>query len=185
MSMMLPKTAKAYLKEHKFRSDLVMGFGLMKTTYIADYDRRIASILLDLPSGKKYVYHSNEKEADNQSKLEPILEFQKTDEVKNIAGYSCNKLIVTNKKTKETYPVYYTEKIGLEEMNWNTPYEDIEGFLMDYPITRNNMEMKLTVNEIIKTEVSDSLFVIPGEYKPISKKDFDRLIKSLMNFENM
>ncbi|GIV43594.1 MAG: hypothetical protein KatS3mg035_0717 [Bacteroidia bacterium] len=69
--------------------------------------------------------------------------------------------------------------MNIKNPNWANPYKDINGMLMDYPIKLYNIEMHLTNPVVLKEEVDDSLFVLPKDYKIISKEEMDNL---LLNF---
>ena len=72
--------------------------------------------------------------------------------------------------------IYYTKDIKIHNPNKKNPFYQINGVLMDFQVNLYNMDMRFIAKKVIKAEVPDSIFRIPGEYKKINRKTVDKII---------
>ena len=77
--------------------------------------------------------------------------------------------------------MYYTNDIGISHSNWYTPFREIEGVLLEYQVRKYNYEMRLTALEVIKEEINDNVFSVPGDYENISKQEMDKILEPFKN----
>jgi len=101
-----------------------------------------------------------------------------TDETKEIAGYNCKKANITWKGNK--FEIFYTDEISIEDPNWNNPFPEIEGILLEYQYEMFEIKTRVTATKVSKEEVPDSEFEIPEGYEKVSKKEMEAVINDLM-----
>jgi GLPGLI family protein len=102
-------------------------------------------------------------------------------ENKEIAGLSCKKAIVSfEDKHKKPYEVYYTEMIELYQPNRLNPYKEIDGMMMQFNISLNNIEMRLTATKYQKIKINENEFLLPDGYKQISNQKMISIISELL-----
>jgi len=99
-------------------------------------------------------------------------------ETKIIAGYTCKKATV--KWNNETYEVYYTNEIKINDPNWNNPYSEIEGVLLEYQIDMFGIRTQITAEKVEEKDIEDEVFDIPADYKKVNKKEMEDVINKLM-----
>ncbi len=99
-------------------------------------------------------------------------------ETKIIAGYTCKKATV--KWNNETYEVYYTNEIKINDPNWNNPYSEIDGVLLEYQIDMFGIRTQITAEKVEEKDIEDETFDIPADYKKVSKKEMEDVINKLM-----
>jgi len=100
------------------------------------------------------------------------------DETKLIAGYTCKKAVVTWEG--KTFDVYYTDEIKIEDPNWNNPYSEIDGVLMEYQIDMFGIRTQITAKSVEEKDIETETFDIPADYKKVSKKEMEDVINNLM-----
>ncbi|UCG27026.1 MAG: hypothetical protein JSV24_08610 [Bacteroidales bacterium] len=100
---------------------------------------------------------------------------------KEICGYTCQKAMVTLPEFgSDPFPVYYTNEIYIKNPNQATPYQDIDGVLLEFYLTLSNLKMKLVAENIYSKSVTDKKFERQNDYIRISKPTMERILDSLM-----
>ena len=97
-----------------------------------------------------------------------------------LIGLLCQKANVSIANSTKTFYILYYSNIGFHNPNTNTPYEKIDGLLLDFIIQLKNIDMRLVAKNIEGKEMSDSEFAIPGGYKFISKSKMEEIITTLL-----
>ena len=76
--------------------------------------------------------------------------------------------------------MYYTEDLKIKDANWNTPFKDVKGVLMEYQICMFGINTKIVSQEIEKIKVDDSEFNIPDGYTSVDKKKIENTVAKFM-----
>lgn len=177
---LLPDKMQVKFKDNKVALDLTGGMGMFKIIMISNPETETAIQMVKMLN-KKFAIEYSKQEVDrlfeDQFVIKNIEFINGEDSI--IAGYTCKKAIAHCSIPNRSYTIYYTEDLDIKNPNWANPYKAINGMLMDYPIKMYNIEMHLTNPVVIKEEVDDSLFVLPDDYKIITKEEMDNL---LLNF---
>lgn len=174
MADLAPNKMLVKFKDHKSVAEMSAGMGLLTMSFVSDYNNKTVTQLVKLLN-KKYASVANaddvQKEIANSK-----LRIQKTNETKMIAGYRCKKATISYEdNSRPPFDVYYTDEIELEKPNWGNEYNEIDGVLMEYQLKRYNLELRFTARRVTKTNVEDSDFDTPRDYKVISQKELDDL----------
>ena len=104
-----------------------------------------------------------------------------TNETKKIAGFDCKKVKVEfPDKSYEDFEIYYTDKIKLDKPNWNNPFYQINGVLMEYQIEMFGIKTKITADTVQFIKVEDSEFEVPVDYKQVTKEELEEEINKLL-----
>ena len=80
----------------------------------------------------------------------------------------------------EPVPVFFTQEIGIKDPNSATPYQEIDGVLMEFYLTLSNLKMKLVAQNVYAKSVSDKKFDRQTDYLRISKPTMESILDSLM-----
>lgn len=99
-------------------------------------------------------------------------------ETKLIAGYTCKKATVT--WNNKIFDVFYTNEIKINDPNWNNPYPEIDGILLEYQIDMFGIRTQITAKTVEEKDVEVEVFDIPADYKKVSKKEMEDVINKLM-----
>lgn len=128
--------------------------------------------------GDKFMYTC--KLGDDSFGYDPLVNItiEYVNETKVIAGYECKKAIAHH--NNEDYELFYTDDINIENANWNTPFKEIKGVLLEYQIKMFSINTKITATKVEKILIDDSEFIIPDDYKIVDKKVIEETIYKFM-----
>ncbi len=128
---------------------------------------------------KKYLYQSERKETPIFFNPNTRYKIKLSDDTSRIAGLLCKNAEVTELQTNKMFNVAYA-MIDISYPNTGTPYEKIDGLLMDFILQMNNLNMKLTASSVEEKVIDEEEFYIPKGYKLISKKQMQDIITTLL-----
>lgn len=169
LAMMGEIVSTTYFKGEKSKSELSNPMSGDVTTIVNGEEKKML-LLMDSPMmGKKYMEQSLEVSEED---LKNIV-VEKTDETKDVLGYTCTKYnVTTNKDGMEMkMEMYVTDKLNIMSQNTASLADKVEGFPMFMTVSFNQMGMDMTqtmeVTEIKKEDVSDDTFdmTIPEGYE--------------------
>jgi GLPGLI family protein len=169
MAAMMPTEMTVKFKGTKSRAEFATG--MSETIALNDSkDDNNATVLLDL-MGNKYAMKIDAAKIQEQKANRPEYEAVETKETKVIAGYTCKKMILINKKNKDEVVVYFTPDIPFLENSFNSEFKMLNGMPMEFSSSMNNIKMTVTVREVKKEKIDDAAFTIPAEYKLTTQEE--------------
>lgn len=183
MLEMLPTKMVMKFKKDRYKSELQTAAGIIEMSVIVDASEYKMYNLVKLFSDK-YVLELDRSGARHMTSVLPPFRMEKLDEERVIAEANCNKLLLDFGTAKEeSYIFYYTDQIDLKEPNWCTPFDEVQGVLLDYRIENYDMDMRLTAERIISTKIDDKEFEIDESYERLTPKEFEAyVINNLKTF---
>ena len=127
---------------------------------------------------KKMAYVADTAAINKELAHDVQFKITEVDGTKMIAGYKCKKAMAKSIDGKAPdVELYYTNDIKLDDPNWATPFKGIDGVLMQYRISKYGFYMEFTAQKVEPEKVDDQLFIMPADYKIISKQQIDDLYK--------
>jgi len=171
------------LVEYKFKNNnisvLSEGYlGFFSTKFISKIDEPNSSILFKVLNNKmNYEFSSDEIPFIYNHKIATKIKYLKTDKV--IAGYNCKLARVYIQELADPIDVYYTQDISLKKPNRNTPFEKIDGVLLEFETTMNKIKAKFSAQNVCMTPVNAEEFTIPTDY---IKSDAKTILKYVLSF---
>lgn len=174
---MLPKTMTMYFKGQNFRGEMPSAMGNTITMYNAE--KKEYYVLMDM-MGQKMAIKQTEEEMKQEQKKESIKNLKVTlsKETKVIAGYTCNKAIITFdvEGKSEKLECFYTPLLPVSSNNNSAPgFDQIKGFMMEYGMNMGGIKMKITAQKVREQKVSSSLFTIPEGYTIKTKEELQQM----------
>ena len=122
--------------------------------------------------GKKFAVKIAASDIEKEMEKAGEIEVIKTEETRDILGYTCKKAIVKLKDSGQEMTVYYTDELSTGIENSNNPmFKDIDGMMLEFSMVQNGMDMHFTAVNIEKKKVSDSEFEIPEGYEEITQEE--------------
>ncbi len=172
-NMFLPSNMETYFDKYNVRSNFN---GILKNSIFTNSeDKTYIHTINDF--SRKYKLELKECDVDKIiKKVNNNFKIEYTKEEKKILGYNCKKAILINKNNNQKYCIYYTEEINIYDPNWNTPYKEIKGVLLEYETVINKIEMKFIAKNIEFKEIDKSMFSVDKEYKNINITEFDGIM---------
>ena len=156
-----------YFKGTKARMEQTTAMG--KAIVISDNTTMEQLVLLDM-LGNKWAIKSTKEETEKALSETPKATVKVTEETKTIAGMSCKKAEVTQDGKTEAF--WFTNDIVVDKPNWNMPWSEITGVLMEYVQAQGEIQMKVTAKEVSKSKLKDNLFTAPSEYQMMTSEEF-------------
>lgn len=166
MQAMMPSEVTCYFGNNKTCMVISAAMNMMETKLISDAENFKYTTLVSAMGRKIAMVLDKDQVKENYSDR-VNLKVVHTNEVKEIAGISCRQVMVTD-STQNTYPVYYTNELAIDDPNWSSPFRDIDGMLMEYSIRFGGMVMNLKAKKIENVQHDPSMFEIPEGYEIIT-----------------
>jgi len=173
MAGQLPTEMTVVIAGNKHKTEMITG--MMSNIVIIDDETKKAVILLDI-MGMKYAIRSSKEEMQANQEEKPVIKI--TDETKEIAGYTCKKVQVTDAEGDETMEVWVTEDIMGDYENWGGAFPGVKGLAMEYVTDNNGMKMQMTVKSVSKGKFKDKDFLIPSDYKEVTREELREIFGS-------
>lgn len=162
---MLPKEMVMKIKGDKSRMEQNSAMGSNIT--ITDDKAKKVTVLVNM-MGQKVAIEQNIE--NNEEEKMPEIKY--LDETKKIAGYTCKKAEISHPDMDETMTVYYTDEIVGTKTN--AQFKGLNGFLMEYSMSNQGMEMTITASEVKETKISNAEFTIPDDYEKMTQEEFQK-----------
>jgi len=178
----LPDKMQIKFKDHNTKNKLKCMSGLFNLTNIKKYKEQTNITLVNFLN-KKYKYIENNTAPSLFFEQRPDVIIERTDSTKTIAGISCKEAKITyptnafNKKEK--FSIFYTSQIDIKGFNNQTPFESMEGVLLEFQLLFYDVPMKFTATKIKQTSISSDEFKVPEDYKRINRKTMKEIIELL------
>jgi hypothetical protein len=176
----LPKKAILKFKAHKSITSIDGFMGMFCFSNICDFRKYTNTMILKVMD-KKYFYPGSKYEPPFFFDSIKNINIEFVNETKIIAGLLCKKAIISYKNPNQTpLEVYYTEQIRIKNPNKSTPFNQINGVLIQFNIQMSNIEMHLLATRYHNENISDELFKIPKEYRKVSREKMAGVLTKLL-----
>ena len=152
--------------------------GMFTTTFIFNPVKKTLTQLVKVFDVKQACIE-NKADIVQENKAYELV-FEETNEKKEIAGYTCKKVIATRvDDPTNKFDVYYTDELNVTNINDNTPYAQIKGMLMQFRLKKLGLEMEFTAKGVQKEKLANEEFELPAYYKVISRQEMEEFFKSI------
>jgi hypothetical protein len=179
MLKFLPNKMVVKFKDHHTINKIQGLSGVVSFTQIQDLQEESGVTLVHLLN-KRYIYTEPQGAPSLFYDPLPDIEIIPTGNTKEICGIICAEARVkTSDPTFTDFPIYYTERLQIPNVNTHTPFVEVEGVLLEFQIKLYDVQMKFTANAINETKIPKSEFQIPQEYKPINRETMEEIMSLL------
>ena len=103
-------------------------------------------------------------------------EIEETGDTKEIAGYTCKKVIYTipdDKVEPVSFEIYYTDAISESA---NTQFPGLKGFPLEYVMETQGMVITYVAKSVTEEKVAKSLSKVPEGYEKMTYEDFVKMM---------
>ena len=167
----IPSEMKQFVKGTKVKVEQITS--AMSTSVISDIKTKESIIMMDM-FGTKTAFKQTKEEFEKQQNDSSKSEVEFTNETKEIAGYKCKKAII-KMEGNHSAEVFYSDEINIDkEVYFFNTFNQIKGLLFEYSIVSEQSTIKFEISEIKQTQVDDSVFVIPSEYKVMTMEELQK-----------
>ena len=172
----LPTVTVVTVKDCKSKTEIVTG--PVTQDAIADGATKSEIVLIDY-MGTKYALKLTTADITDGLAKNPMPTVKTTNDTKEILGFTCKKAILTTKNENDSITadtIYYTDQIGCKDINFSTQFKDIPGTVLQYTEYTPQIEATAvyTAKEIKKSKISDNVFLIPSDFKEVTKDEFKK-----------
>ena len=180
---LLPKKMVTKYKNNTYSFEIEGFFGLFNIKNIVNPKTSVNETRLTVLN-KKYFYSAEFDEFAVGFGQMPEINIQYSEETKMICGISCKKAIITFPgNEKDTLEIYYTEDIPIKNPNRTTPYQKIDGVLMEFYLDLQNVEMKLTANAVYDKKLTKTAFMRKEGFKKATRPYMEAVLLALLETE--
>jgi hypothetical protein len=177
----MPKKMVLKFKDNKYKTSLTAGMGMFKTNFIIDQAENQFSQMVKLIN-KKYILTLKDNEINKSIALLPFFHIEKTGETKKVLDYICKKVIITvDNEANDAFAVYYTDKIKLNNPNWCTQFQGIDGVMLEYQYEKYGVCMQFKAENIKFVEISDEEFIIDKVYELVTEAKMDTEMQEIFD----
>ena len=181
---LMPKNMLTTFVKNNYRSDIVAGMGIFKTSIICtEGNKKLIHSIKMLKT--KYASELTDEDFKKFSPEFNEIEVSLNSETKEIAGYNCNGAdIKVLGDSVWTFKLFYTKEIKILNANIHTPFKDIKGVLMEYQLVSNNILMKFTATKVIQEDIELNAIKLEDEYEMVDpmklKSEIEKLFSNIM-----
>lgn len=177
----LPRRMKLIFKDNNTKNHISDATGLFSFTHIKNQKEGIQAVLMNIMKDKyKYVAPLGEESAFFKDR--PDMRINHKEDTKRIAGYSCRKAKIVypaGEKGTKHFNIYYTDQIDIKGFTRHTPFQPINGVLMEFQLELYQMPFRLIATKVEREKIPDGAFTIPQNYKTVNKKTMREIIEVL------
>lgn len=153
--------------------------GMVNITYIENRETKVSHYLIKLLNKK--LYYTDSTGSVGASFLYqdmPSITITPEDGIKKILGYNCHiAKFHINDSSQATFDVYYTKDIGQPNPNVDTPFEQIDGVMLQFGMLLANKKVIIAASKIENDGLDNSNFAVPSGYKRINKETLLEVFK--------
>lgn len=174
MAMWAPDNMEVKFKDGMWTANLEAGMGAMRMDFISDPNKQQFISLVSF-LGKFYSI-MDKPEIDSTNYYLPEYDVTYPGDKKNIAGYDCEKAVLTFKDNSPSMEVWFTKEIQIKNPNWSNCYYKIDGVLMDYNLKKFGLELHFTATTVSEAQIDPSVFEIPADYKLKPNEELEKMM---------
>lgn len=101
----------------------------------------------------------------------PKFSIENTNETEVYLGLNCNKARAKfNDSIWYPFEILYTNELSIENPNFNTPFEEIEGVMLRFSVILFDQKMKIQATNIKAAKIPYDEFLVPKYYEKIEKE---------------
>jgi hypothetical protein len=176
----LPKNLIISFKDDKILYDM-SGLANSGIFNLINPDKGIYDTYFSIPPARFYYAGAQGELYPGFSTMEGMV-LKKTSKTAIICGYNCkNAEISFLASGKTTYNIWYTNEIHIKNPNASTPFNEIDGVLMNFFFFIGTSEMHFTAEGVYDKSISEETFERKAKFKRISRDDITKLINKLGN----
>lgn len=168
---MMPEETEMWFKGDLVKLRMPMGMGMQSDVLILK-DKVV--LLMDL-MGNKLAMESTKTEVEKQNSASKKAVVKLVDgETKMVAGYDCNKAILSTPDEKDMI-VWYSDKIK-SNGSWYFQMSEIKGFPLEFSMKTGEMSVRMAAKEVRMENVDDAEFTVSSDYKVMSQADMMKMM---------
>ena len=177
----MPKTLIVSFKDDKILFEIATPIGNSAIMNLSNPDEDIFDTYISFFT-LKYAYSAEPGEVHPGFEAMKGMEVNKTSKTAVICGYNCKNAEITFPFDRsKIYSVWYTNEIDVKNPNAATPFNAIDGVLMNFFFFIGTAEMHFNVENVYDKEVSDKTFERRTNFVRVSREKINGLMDKMLN----
>lgn len=176
---LMPSNLKMSFKNNSVLMEVEGWMGVFKSSFIKN-EQNSESITLLKMMNKKYCYINEGSQGFLGFNTQDSIIINFDNETKEILNFTCKHAKVNFPNKNLSFDIFYTNEIKINRPNEYTPYDQIEGVLMEFQIEINGIPMYLIASEIVESEIPDAAFQAPADYENVPREELDKIFSSII-----
>jgi GLPGLI family protein len=105
-----------------------------------------------------------------------------TKQKKEIVGFECRNAIASFPGSDiESFDIWYTEELPLDNPNEKTPFHRIPGVLLEFNTIMGNANMHMVAKSCEAARIPARIFDLPKNYKRVTKAEMETILNALLD----
>lgn len=175
----LPSKMKLIFDNNQASNNIEGFMGMYKLIAFTNFHTRKCQTFLKVLD-KHYLFKGKKDELMCCFDAMDDMIINKTTETKVIAGFNCQKAIVTLPSSNESFSIYYTNDITLRRPNSTNPYHRIDGVLMEFELKLLNLQMRFTAEKYQPLDNGDFNTRQHSKSTEVSRMQMTQILHKLM-----
>ncbi|MDR2887612.1 MAG: hypothetical protein LBV26_06400 [Bacteroidales bacterium] len=179
---LLPKNLIVSFKQNKVLFEMTSVFGNSGIINLSNPKSGIYDTYFSLFALKYYCELSEGELFPGLGSMDGI-EIDKTSGNMDICGFRCKHAEVTLPSDRDKIiSIWYTDEIDVRGSNLATPFEEIDGVLLDFFFRIGEAEIHFSAENIYSKEINDNIFERRTDYTKATQEDINGFISKMVNF---
>lgn len=177
----LPKSLIVSFKDNKILFEMVSPFGNSGILNLTNPEEGIFDTYFSLFT-MKYFYAAQPGETFPGFESMEGMKIRETSKKTVICGFNCRNAEVTLPDNPgKIYDIWYTDEIDVKGSNASTPFNQIDGVLMNFFFLLGNSELHFNAETVYQKEIPDQTFERRDKFQRISREDINKFINKMIN----
>lgn len=165
---------KEYFTADSTATILIAGPATISMLSDANYQSFVTLVDIPVASIKKAAVYTPDEIKEAMAAL-PAFTYAPGNEAKQISGFNCTKVVITNTKDNMNYDIWITNDISVPANAVPPYYKDIGGFPVQYATFQQGKVATVTVTKVSEDVPLPGTFSIPPDFDKISKADMEAM----------
>jgi hypothetical protein len=181
MLFLLPKKMVMSFKNNQFNNQFIFPTEGSSLGIINNCESKTVNLIFGLGNNKKYTTLDSNSIFYLLDDL-PNYKIQNNENEKfNYLGLSCEKMKIKSLKNDSLYDIVTTKDIKIKNVNWCTPFNEIDDVLLEYSVLQYGMEMHFKASKFNSEIDNDITYEFKEDYIFLESKKYLSEIKTMLS----
>jgi hypothetical protein len=178
----LPKNLVVSFKDDKILFEILSPIGNSGILNLSNPKEDIYDTYLSLFT-LKYYYAAKKGEMYPGFEAMEGMDIHKTEKTAVICGFNCKHAQVTLPADRsKIYNVWYTEEINVKNPNACSPFNEIDGVLMNFFFLIGHYELRFNAETVYKKDIPDQKFERRDKFVSVSREEIIKFMDTMLAF---
>ncbi len=176
----LPKNLVVYFKDNKIMFEMITPIGNSGILNLSNPEKDIYDTYVSFFT-LKYCYAANRDEIYPGFEAMEGMELRKTEKKAVICGFDCKSAEATfPADRKKVYQIWYTNEIRVKDPNVCSPFNQIDGVLMNFFFLIGHSELRFTAENVYRKDIPDQVFERREKFAKVSRDSIVRFMNKML-----